>query len=307
MADTVAVMNLGQIEQLGHPEVLYDLPQTTFVANFLGPVQPRHRPGHRHRRRQPRRRGARAPRCASPRRGPRSATARSPSACAPRRCASRDHKPDGAGNDVKAHGRRRVASPASPPSTSSTVPSRRHVGGLRAEPRRRPQPPAARRRRVAGVGPGPRVRGPGRRGAARPAPRLPTRTPHSRWPRRDRRRRARRRRRQRTTPTRRRTVAANGRCTAYLLLLPGGLWLLVFFVFPLVQLFTVSLQSRVPRVPRLLLPRRQLRQLRHGAHRVRAALRALAAVCRAGHAASRSSSPTRSPTPWRSRPVAGAT
>ncbi len=36
MADTVAVMNLGQIEQLGHPEVLYDLPKTTFVANFLG-------------------------------------------------------------------------------------------------------------------------------------------------------------------------------------------------------------------------------------------------------------------------------
>jgi spermidine/putrescine transport system ATP-binding protein len=36
MADTVAVMNHGRIEQLGHPEVLYDLPKTTFVANFLG-------------------------------------------------------------------------------------------------------------------------------------------------------------------------------------------------------------------------------------------------------------------------------
>src|SRR5689334_16739802 len=36
MADTVAVMNLGKIEQLGHPEELYDLPRTTFVANFLG-------------------------------------------------------------------------------------------------------------------------------------------------------------------------------------------------------------------------------------------------------------------------------
>jgi spermidine/putrescine transport system ATP-binding protein len=36
MADTVAVMNHGRIEQLGHPEVLYDLPRTTFVANFLG-------------------------------------------------------------------------------------------------------------------------------------------------------------------------------------------------------------------------------------------------------------------------------
>jgi spermidine/putrescine transport system permease protein len=37
--------------------------------------------------------------------------------------------------------------------------------------------------------------------------------------------------------------------TAYLLLLPGGLWLLVFFVFPLVQLFTVSLQSGFPGFP----------------------------------------------------------
>jgi spermidine/putrescine transport system permease protein len=37
--------------------------------------------------------------------------------------------------------------------------------------------------------------------------------------------------------------------TAYLLLLPGGLWLVVFFVFPLVQLFTVSLQSGFPGFP----------------------------------------------------------
>lgn len=36
MADTVAVMNLGKIEQMGAPEVLYDLPRTKFVANFLG-------------------------------------------------------------------------------------------------------------------------------------------------------------------------------------------------------------------------------------------------------------------------------
>ncbi|MDQ1597383.1 MAG: spermidine/putrescine transport system ATP-binding protein [Microbacteriaceae bacterium] len=36
MADTVAVMNKGQIEQLGAPEVLYELPRTAFVANFLG-------------------------------------------------------------------------------------------------------------------------------------------------------------------------------------------------------------------------------------------------------------------------------
>ena len=36
MADTVAVMNKGRIEQLGSPAVLYELPQTAFVANFLG-------------------------------------------------------------------------------------------------------------------------------------------------------------------------------------------------------------------------------------------------------------------------------
>ena len=36
MADTVAVMNHGVIEQLGPPGELYDNPATTFVANFLG-------------------------------------------------------------------------------------------------------------------------------------------------------------------------------------------------------------------------------------------------------------------------------
>ena len=36
MADTVAVMNRGVIEQLGPPGELYDNPATTFVANFLG-------------------------------------------------------------------------------------------------------------------------------------------------------------------------------------------------------------------------------------------------------------------------------
>ncbi|TNC31040.1 ABC transporter ATP-binding protein [Mumia zhuanghuii] len=36
MADTVAVMNAGVIEQMGPPAALYDNPETTFVANFLG-------------------------------------------------------------------------------------------------------------------------------------------------------------------------------------------------------------------------------------------------------------------------------
>ena len=36
MADTVAVMNAGVIEQLGAPMDLYEHPRTTFAANFLG-------------------------------------------------------------------------------------------------------------------------------------------------------------------------------------------------------------------------------------------------------------------------------
>jgi spermidine/putrescine transport system ATP-binding protein len=36
MADTIAVMNEGRIEQMGEPTQLYENPVTTFVANFLG-------------------------------------------------------------------------------------------------------------------------------------------------------------------------------------------------------------------------------------------------------------------------------
>ncbi|MEU9402620.1 ABC transporter ATP-binding protein [Streptomyces sp. SID4985] len=36
MADTVAVMNAGRVEQQGSPAELYENPRTTFVANFLG-------------------------------------------------------------------------------------------------------------------------------------------------------------------------------------------------------------------------------------------------------------------------------
>ena len=36
MADTIAVMNQGVIEQMGAPAELYENPRTTFVANFLG-------------------------------------------------------------------------------------------------------------------------------------------------------------------------------------------------------------------------------------------------------------------------------
>ncbi len=36
MADKIAVMNKGKIEQMGAPEDLYESPRTAFVANFLG-------------------------------------------------------------------------------------------------------------------------------------------------------------------------------------------------------------------------------------------------------------------------------
>ncbi len=36
MADTVAVMNGGRVEQMGSPAELYENPRSTFVANFLG-------------------------------------------------------------------------------------------------------------------------------------------------------------------------------------------------------------------------------------------------------------------------------
>ncbi len=36
MADTIAVMNEGRIEQMGSPGELYEAPTTAFVANFLG-------------------------------------------------------------------------------------------------------------------------------------------------------------------------------------------------------------------------------------------------------------------------------
>lgn len=36
MADAIAVMNRGVIEQMGSPAELYERPRNTFVANFLG-------------------------------------------------------------------------------------------------------------------------------------------------------------------------------------------------------------------------------------------------------------------------------
>jgi spermidine/putrescine transport system ATP-binding protein len=36
MADTIAVMNAGRIEQMGAPREIYEMPRTVFAANFLG-------------------------------------------------------------------------------------------------------------------------------------------------------------------------------------------------------------------------------------------------------------------------------
>lgn len=38
VADTIAVMNVGTIEQVGSPREVYDKPATDFVMGFLGPV-----------------------------------------------------------------------------------------------------------------------------------------------------------------------------------------------------------------------------------------------------------------------------
>ena len=36
MSDRIAVMRSGHLEQLGHPEEIYDAPSTPFVARFIG-------------------------------------------------------------------------------------------------------------------------------------------------------------------------------------------------------------------------------------------------------------------------------
>jgi sulfate transport system ATP-binding protein len=38
IADTIAVMNAGHIEQVGSPREVYDAPATEFVMSFIGPV-----------------------------------------------------------------------------------------------------------------------------------------------------------------------------------------------------------------------------------------------------------------------------
>ena len=85
MADTVAVMNKGAIEQMGAPAELYELPRTVVRRELPRPVEPVHRRGRRHDERGDHRRRRRV-RASSCRPRARSGTrARSRSACAPRR------------------------------------------------------------------------------------------------------------------------------------------------------------------------------------------------------------------------------
>ena len=112
MADTIAVMNGGRVEQLGPPNDLYERPQTAFVAGFLGVsnLLPGNAAGpddDQPRRRAPRSR-SRPARC-------RAAPAASPSASARRR--------SGSATARRTRSPGRSSSPrtsASRPSTSST-------------------------------------------------------------------------------------------------------------------------------------------------------------------------------------------
>ena len=36
MADQIVVMNKGQIEQIGQPSEVYEVPESRFVAEFIG-------------------------------------------------------------------------------------------------------------------------------------------------------------------------------------------------------------------------------------------------------------------------------
>ena len=271
MADTVAVMNAGQIEQMGHPEELYDLPRTSFVANFVGQsnlgvgeitgtdgdnlvVEVA---------------GTTVRIPQGPVRGPRAA--RSCSGCGRRRSASAASQPDRRRQRRQGHRRRRLVHRRRDP-VPRHGPQRQHLGRLRAEPRRRAQHPAPRRPGVARVGLRARVRGRGGRGSgSRSQGRVVSALAHvgGGTP---------------AAPDNGPPQERGGRSwAAYLLLIPGGLWLLVFFVLPLAQLFTVSLQSGFPGYPGYYYRDVNFGNYLNGHHRLRAALRAVPAVCRPGH------------------------
>ena len=120
MADTIAVMNGGRIEQLGSPAELYELPRTTFAANFLGQSNLLAATVIRHVRRRPAARRARLPRRAARARGPRRETATALARRPPREAAGgrrrrRGQLPRPASSPTR-------PSPASPPTTSCALP-----------------------------------------------------------------------------------------------------------------------------------------------------------------------------------------
>ena len=113
MADTVAVMNRGRIEQMGAPAELYENPRTTFVANFLGQSNL-----DRGRRSSTARRRRRRSTCSGievsipAERAPRARRRRAWSASGPRRCSSRERR-------ARRAGRQRLAAAWSATSASS--------------------------------------------------------------------------------------------------------------------------------------------------------------------------------------------
>ena len=139
MADTIAIMNQGVIEQLGAPQEVYDRPASVFVADFIGSPSMNFLPLRRRLRRRraagAARRGAcwPCPRCARTRRRARCCSACGPSTCASaptRRCAPRCWAPSTwarsqivtcrlrAGHDAARQGRRRRAGAARRPASA---------------------------------------------------------------------------------------------------------------------------------------------------------------------------------------------
>ena len=240
MADTVAVMNRGHIEQLGAPEELYDLPRTRFVANFLGqantgvgtikdvdgdhlvvnvlgtPVKILKSRSQVH-------------------------EGEVLFGVRPEKVTVSRTQPEGAGNDVRG-----VVRDVSFLGRGHQLPGRhaerRDLELLRAEPRRRAARPATRRRGLADLEPRARVRC--ARGGLVNSPSRPAHDAGTRMsalaqvagdP--------------ELEPAPAAPEAKQRSWTAYLLMLPGVLWLGVFFLLPLVQLASVSLQSRYPGFP----------------------------------------------------------
>ena len=147
MADTIAIMNQGVIEQLGAPLEVYERPASVFVADFIGAPAMNFLPfeagaGERRRRGRDRRRAdRRAGRCARTCRRARCCAACGPSTCAsttPRRCAPRCSAPN-------TSARARIVTLATAAGRARCAPRSTSRSAVRA---RRPRRPGLRRRGV---------------------------------------------------------------------------------------------------------------------------------------------------------------